>query len=118
MIEKKFMELLPPDIPVVIGDLPSTTADIVALRLFDGGENDEYFGTSTVFYPVIKCIARNKSYESMRAWIEAIKQRCHRYHDDYFMSIHLVGSPMYLGRGEEKLHEMQITFRVEVEYKE
>ena len=114
MLEQKIKALVPPGVPTVIGDLPSTASNIVAIRLFDGGANDAYFGTDTVFHPVVKFVARHASYETMRSWIDSIKEKFQHYHDDYFMSVHMVGYPMYLGRGELKLHEMQVTFRIEV----
>ena len=114
MLEQKIKALVPPGIPSVIGDLPGTSSNLVGIRLYDGGATDEYFGTDTIFHPVVKFIARHESYEVMRNWIELIKKQFHQHSDDYFMSIHLSGYPMYLGRGEQKLHEMQITFRINV----
>lgn len=114
MLENKIKDLMPSGVPSVIGDLPSTTSNMVGIRLYDGGTSDEYFGVDTVYHPVVKFVARHESYETMREWIESIKKTYHQYHDDYFMSIHLVGYPMYLGRGEQKLHEMQISFRINV----
>lgn len=112
MLEQKIKALIPSEVPTVIGELPSTQSDIVSIRLFDGGANDEYFGTDTVFHPVVKFVARHRSYETMRQWIETIKDTLHQHTDEQFMGIHLAGYPMYLGRGEQQLHEMQITFRI------
>ena len=114
MIEQKIKALIPPEVPSVIGDLPSTNSNLVGIRLLDGGANDEYFGAGTVFHPIVKLVARHENYATMREWIECIKQALHQYTDEYFMGIHLVGYPMYLGRGEQKLHEMQISFRINV----
>lgn len=114
MIETKLRELIPNSIPTVIGDLPSTATNIVALMLYDGGTNDEYFGKDTVYHPVVKCVIRHASYETMRLWSDQLKNALHQHHDDYFMSIHIVGTPSYLGRGPAKLHEMQCVFRLEV----
>ena len=114
MLEQKIKALVPSEVPTVIGDLPSTASNIVAIRLFDGGANDTYFGTATVFHPVVKFVARHESYEIMRSWIASIQEKLQHHKDNYFMSIHLVGYPMYLGRGEPKLHEMQISFRIEL----
>lgn len=114
MLEQKIKALMPAGVPSVIGDLPGTTGNLVSIRLFDGGASDEYFGTDTVFHPVVKFVARHESYETMRNWIEQIKNTYHQYRDEYFMSIHLIGYPMYLGRGEQKLHEMQASFRINV----
>lgn len=114
MLEVKLKQLLPTDVPVVIGELPSSSTNTVAMVLYNGNTNTEYFGKSTVFQPIVKFVARHSSYEVMRAWVDKIKSALHQYHDDYFLGIHLVGSPTYLGRGSTKLHEMQIVFRLEV----
>lgn len=115
MLENRIKDLIPADIPTVIGDLPSTTSNIVAIKLYDGGYNAEYFGKVTVYKPIVKIVARHASYETMRLWISKIQNVLHQYSDDYFIGIHVVGSPHYLGRGEQKLHEMQITFSIDVE---
>ena len=47
MLEQKIKALVPSGVPTVVGDLPSTASNIVAIRLFDGGANDAYFGTDT-----------------------------------------------------------------------
>ena len=114
MLEVKLKRLLPTGVPVVIGELPSSSTNIVAMILYNGNVNTEYFGKSTVFQPIVKFVARHSSYEVMRFWIDQIKGALHQYHDEYFLGIHLVGSPTYLGRGSTKLHEMQIVFRLEV----
>lgn len=114
MLEVRLKQLLPTSIPVVIGELPSSSTDIVAMVLYNGNANTEYFGKSTVFQPVVKFVARHSSYEVMRSWIDQIQRTLHQHHDEYFLGIHLVGSPTYLGRGSTKLHEMQIVFRLEV----
>lgn len=114
MLEVKLKQLLPTGVPVVIGELPSSSTNVVAMMLYNGNVNTEYFGKSTVFQPIVKFVARHSSYEAMRSWVDQIKRALHQYHDEYFLGIHLVGSPTYLGRGSTKLHEMQIVFRLEV----
>lgn len=114
MLEQHVKALVPTDIPTVIGDLPGTTVNIVAMSLYDGGASVEYFGPMTTFYPIVKFVARHESYEIMRTWIESIQEAFHQYTDDYFMSIHMVGYPLYLGKDEHKLHEMQIVFRLSI----
>lgn len=114
MVEKKVKDLLPASIPVVIGDLPGGTSDIVALQLFDGAANEHYFKHGTVFRPVIKVVVRNHSYEQANVWIQTIKQILNEHSDNYFLSILLSGYPMYLGKNEQKLHEFQVVFNIRV----
>lgn len=116
MIEDKIQGLLPVDMPSTIGDLPSTRANGVSIVMYDGNYNTEYFGgrtRSTVFQPVAQLIVRHESYEAAKAWVDAIQDALHRHTDDYFLSILLAGSPMYLGRSDQKLHEFRITFNIQ-----
>lgn len=104
-------------VPATIGDLPSTSHDAVGIELFDGDFNTEYFGGrlgSTIYQPVVKIVVRNKSYEQGKQYIDVIKNALHRYTNGVnILSILLVGSPLYLGRSDQKLHEFQITFSVQ-----
>lgn len=118
MVADKIYDLLPADLPKTIGDLPSSETDAVAIMEFDGAFSTEYFGMrndgNSVFQPIVKVVVRTDSYELGVAWSELIKETLHRYHDDYFMGILIVGTPMYLGRDELKLHEFQVTFQTQV----
>ena len=113
MVEQHIYNLLPADLPKVIGDLPGSCSNAVAIMLYDGPGNEEYFSTGTIFRPVVKIVVRNQSYERAQAQIKLIKDTLHRYTDDYFVSIMLVGYPLYLGKGEQKLHEFQIVFNIQ-----
>lgn len=101
------------DWPMTVGALPSTNANAIGLMDYDGYTSTEYFGSGSVFQPLLKAVVRNNSYEEGQEWCEAIKDALHRYHDDTFLSILLVGDIMYLGRGETKLHEFQLTFTIQ-----
>ena len=114
MVEQHIYDLLPNDFKKVIGDLPGTHYDSVAIILFNGSGNSEYFGFQTIYRPILKIIVRNASYEVAQQWIHIIKDTLHKHKDDYFLSIHLQGYPLYLGRGEQKLHEFQIVFNIQV----
>lgn len=114
MVEQHIKALLPPTLPTVIGELPSTKTNVVSIMLFDGASTEEYFASSTVYNPVVKIVVRNESYATAQQWIEDIKQVLHKHHDDYFLSILLRGYPMYLGKDEQKLHEFQIVFNISV----
>lgn len=114
MVEKRIKALIPSSVTTVIGDLPGATSCVAAIRLFDGNANDEYFGKSTVYNPIVKIVVRHSSYERARQWIDQIRKALDKHHDDYFDSIYLVGYPMYLGQGNTKLHEFQIVFRIKV----
>lgn len=125
MIEDVILGLLPAElIPfATIGDLPSVQTDSISLVLFDGVANTEYFGGrkgSTIYQPVVKFVTRNHSYETSRAWVNSIKDALQRYtdmvtnKDGPILSCLLVGSPIYLGRSNIKLHEFQVTFNLQI----
>lgn len=114
MVEQKIKQLIPAEIPSVIGDLPGGSNNIVAIVLFNGSGNEHYFHSGTVFRPVIKIVVRNSSYEQAKHWIEVIKETLNEHSDDYFLSILLSGYPMYLGRNDQKLHEFQIVFNIRI----
>lgn len=116
MIEHHIKELLPDALQkiAVIGELPSTAKNAIAILLFSGAGNAEYFACDTVCTPVIKIVVRNQSYAQAKQYIEELKQVLHKHHDEYFMSIFMQGYPMYLGKDEQKLHEFQIVFNINV----
>ena len=116
MVEQHIKALLPEPVRknTYIGELPSSPQNVIAILLFTGASNAEYFACATVCTPVIKMVVRNQSYEQAKQQIEVIKQMLHKHHDDYFMSILMQGYPMYLGKDEQKLHEFQITFNIRV----
>lgn len=118
MVADRIYDLLPASLPKTIGDLPSTATDAVVILEYDGATSTEYFGSdpseSSIFNPIVKIVIRNDSYQQGSEWGELIKETLHRYHDEYFMSIMIVGTVLYLGRDEQKLHEFQVTFRTQV----
>lgn len=117
MIAEKIYDMLPSDLPKVIGDLPSTSNVVVGIVEYDGSTSTEYFGArdvSSIYAPIVKIVIRHTSYATGQQWAAQIRDVLHRYHDDNLLSIMLVGAPIYLGRNEQKLHEFQITFRTQV----
>lgn len=117
MIAEKIYDLLPEEWPKVIGDLPATNNVAVGIMEYSGNVSTEYFGPQTgcsIVSPVLKIVVRHNSYETGQQWSEQIKQTLHRYHDDALLSVLMVGSPVYLGRSTEKLHEFQVTFSTQV----
>lgn len=124
MIEDTILGLLPVELAsfATIGDLPGTKKNCVCLIFYDGASNIEYFGArheSTIFQPIMKCVIRNSSYENAMNWVESIKEALHRYSDagegveGPILSILMIGSPMYLGRDEQKFHTFQMTFTIQ-----
>lgn len=104
-------------IPRFVGDLPSLSDVGCGIVLLEGVSNLEYFaerehefGESTLFKPLLRFVLRTKTYPRGSEWSDAIRECLHRYHDDFILSCVLRGSPMYLGRNSEKLHEFQLTF--------
>lgn len=116
MVEQHIKALFPESLKkfTYIGELPSSPQNVIAVMLFSGSGNAEYFSFGTVCRPVIKIVLRNQSYEQAQQYIEEIKQVLHRHHDDYFISILMQGYPMYLGKDDQKLHEFQIVFNIKV----
>ena len=118
MVADRIYDLLPAELPKTIGDLPSTETNAVAIMEYDGAASTEYFrmgdADSSIFQPIVKIVIRTDSYAKGAEWSELIKKTLHRYTDAYFMSILAVGTPMYLGRDEMKLHEFQVTFKTQI----
>lgn len=115
MLEDKILGLLPSTLPATIGDLPGLSRNAVGIVVYDGIGNLEYFrsdASSTLYQPVVKIVIRNSSYEQGAQWVQQVREALHRHSDNDFLSILMVGSPMYLGKSDQKLHEFQITFRI------
>lgn len=113
MIAEKIYDLLPAEWPKVIGDLPSTHKVTVGVVEYDGTESTEYFGSGSVLCPIVKIVIRHTSYDVGQQWSEKAKDILHRYHDEDMLSVLLVSTPVYLGRSPEKLHEFQVTFKIQ-----
>lgn len=99
---------------VVIGDLPNTNADCVAIMEYDSSGIVDFFGGTAqdfILYPLIKVVIRTRTYEAGQQGIEHVKELLHKYSDESILSMTMVKSPMYLGKGATKLHEFQVTFK-------
>lgn len=107
------LEFLPESVtPKFVGEMPSLSDEGVAVMLFDGGINTQYLGMKdTLFRPVLKFVIRIANYPKGAEWMQIIKDTFHEFSSDEISQMDIVGSPMYLGRTEEKLHEFQITFQ-------
>lgn len=118
MVAEKIYDLLPQEWPLVMGDLPSAKDVVVGIVEYEGATSTEYFGTvhASVFNPIVKIVIRHSSYSTGQAWSEEVKNTLHRYHNEDMgiLSILMAGTPMYLGRSEQKLHEFQITFNISI----
>ena len=118
MVAEKIYNLLPQDWPLVIGDLPSAEDVVVGIVEYDGATSTEYFGVmnKSVFNPIVKIVIRHSMYSTGQAWAEEVKDTLHRYHNEDMgiLSILMAGTPMYLGRNAQKLHEFQITFNISI----
>lgn len=115
MVAEKIYDLLPNTLPKFIGDLPSSSDSAVAIMEYSSNVGTEYFGQPTSLYqPVVKIVIRTPSYETGSSWAEEVKEILHKHYDDFFLSILIVGTPIYLGRDEMKLHEFQVTFKTQI----
>lgn len=114
MVAEKIYDLLPADIPKVIGDITELKGDMVGIMEYDSGANTEYFG-ATLEHPVVKIVSRNQAYQDGKEWIERCASTLHKHHDDFFLSIMKVGTSIYLGQNAERMHEFQVVFNIQVE---
>lgn len=116
MVAEKIRDLLPQDWPLVLGDLPSTNDVVVGIIEYDGDGSTEFFGKvhESLFNPIVKIVIRHTSYPEGQELADAVKDTLHRFHnkDIGILSILMVGTPMYLGRNAQKLHEFQVTFNI------
>lgn len=111
MVADKIYDLLPSSLPRVVGELPGTKSNVVAIMEYPGGASTEFFGMPpSILKPIVKIVIRHQDYAAGQTWVDTVKQALNKHHDEFFMSIHMVDSPGYLGRGESELHEFQITF--------
>lgn len=113
MVADKIYDLLPSDLPKVIGDITELRVSAVGIMEYDSGVNAEYFG-ATLEQPVVKIVARATTYQEGQEWITVCRDAIHRYHDDFFLSIMQVGSSVYLGQNTERMHEFQAVFNIQV----
>lgn len=118
MIAEKIYDLLPQAWPLVMGDLPSTSDVVVGIMEYDGATSTEYFGATSksLFNPIVKVVIRHTSYPMGQTWSDEVKNVLHRYRNEDIgiLSILMVGTPIYLGRNTQKLHEFQVTFNISV----
>ena len=118
MVAEKIYDLLPQEWPKVIGDLPSANNVAVGINEYDGATSTEFFGAtnSSLFNPIVKIVIRHTSYSEGQAWADEVKNLLHRYRNEDIgiLSTLIVGTPMYLGRNEQKLHEFQATFNISI----
>lgn len=98
---------------VFIGDLPSLTEEGVGIVLEAGTENPSYFGDyRSLSSPYIRITIRSREYTSGMNRAESIKQDLDRHTDEHILSCIINGSPMYIGRNQQKLHEIQLLFYI------
>lgn len=105
------------EIEATIGELPGARSNACIINEYGNGVSTEYFGerdSSSIFNPVVKVVVRNQSYQTGNDLIERVAKALHKYHDEILISVLLVGSAIYLGRGTDQLHEFQATFNIQV----
>lgn len=118
MVASKVKDLLPSNWPITVGDLPAANVEAVGIIEFDGYFNTMYLGmpqNAAVLQPLVKIVARSQSYAQGELWMDQAKEYLNGYVDPWqgdIMSIVMVGTPTYLGRNEQKLHEFQVVFQV------
>lgn len=98
---------------VFVGDLPSLVDEGIGIVLEEGSENHIYFGMPrSLSRPYIRITIRSKSYESGMDAAESIKGTLDKYTDEHILQCLISGSPMYIGRNQQKIHEIQLLFYI------
>ena len=105
--------ILPEEVtPIFVGELPSLSTEGVAITLYDGNSNTEFLGMpDTIYRPIVQVVIRTQTYDKGAEYAEGIRKALQCFNSDEVLSILQVGSPLYLGRNEQKLCEFQLTFK-------
>lgn len=107
--------LIPPEVqPRFIGDLPSITTEGTTCLIYSSNASTQFFGMKNALYrPVAKFVSRVRRYPDGEEIMTKISDSLKKYTgDDEIAGINQIGSPIYLGRNTEKLHEFQVTFEI------
>ena len=107
--------LIPPKIePRFIGDLPAVATEGTTCLVYSSNASTQFFGMNTSIYrPLAKFVTRTSKYTEGVETMDLISKSLRDYvGDDVVIGVNQVGSPIYLGRNSEKLHEFQITFEI------
>lgn len=98
---------------VFIGDLPSLSEEGVGILLEEGSSDNRYFGQyKSLARPYVRITIRSKKYVSGMERAEGIKKDLDKYTDENILQCLIAGSPMYIGKNEQKLHEIQLLFYI------
>lgn len=96
---------------VFVGDVPSLAEEGIAVKMLEGNPNSVYFGEIPNMYePMYQILIRVGDYTVGAASAQAVKDILDGYTDKNLQALTLVGSILYLGRSEQKMHEFQLTF--------
>lgn len=96
---------------VFVGDVPSLAEEGIAVKMLEGNPNSMYFGEIPNMYePMYQILIRARDYTVGAISAQAIKDVLDGYTDKNLQALTLVGSILYLGRSEQKMHEFQLTF--------
>lgn len=98
---------------IVVGDLPASPSNVIAVQEISGPVNQEYFGC-TIMQPIMRVLIRSTSYPRGAANADAVVERLHKHQDSTLMGVYLNGTPSYLGRRTDGLYEFQIMFNIQV----
>ncbi len=96
---------------VFVGDVPSLAEEGIAVKMLEGNPNSIYFGEIPNMYePMYQILIRVRDYTVGATSAQAVKDILDGYTDKNLQALTLVGSILYLGRSEQKMHEFQLTF--------
>ena len=90
---------------VFVGDVPSLAEEGIAVKMLEGNPNSMYFGEIPNMYePMYQILIRARDYTVGAISAQAIKDVLDGYTDKNLQALTLVGSILYLGRSEQKMH--------------
>lgn len=98
---------------VFIGDLPSLSDEGVGIALEEGSAEHRYFGSfKSLERPYIRITIRSIKYTDGMNRAESIKKDLNNLTNENILQCLVAGSPMYIGKNQQKLHEIQLLFYI------
>lgn len=110
-LPEKIAELLADVSPLYIGEIPSLADEGIGMTLRAGADDLRYFGQErSMERPMIIFNIRTATYQNGMNIAEIIMDTLDGFYDEDIASCLKSGTVTYLGRNQQKMHEMTISF--------